>query len=37
VHLVAACQERLDDVRADETRTPGDDRPHRRILGAGCS
>ena len=35
VHLVAACEQGVDDVRADETRAPRDDRPHRpRILGA---
>ena len=32
VHLVAAREQRLDDVRADESRSSGDDRPHRRIL-----
>jgi dTMP kinase len=34
VHLVAAGEQLLDDVRADETCPTGDDRPHRtRILG----
>jgi dTMP kinase len=34
VHLVATLEERPDDVRADEPRSPGYDRPHRaRILG----
>ena len=34
VHLVAACEQRLDDVRADEACPTGDDRPHLpRILG----
>ena len=30
--LVAACDQRVDDVRADEPRAPCDDRPHPRIL-----
>ena len=35
VHLVAARDERIGDVRADEAGASGDDRPHRpRILGA---
>ena len=34
VHLVAACEKRLDDVRADEAGPTGDDGPHAaRILG----
>ena len=41
VHLVAAREERLDDVRADEAGAPGDDRPHRasypRRRGRSCS
>ena len=28
VHLVAAREQRLDEMRADEPRAPGDDRPH---------
>jgi hypothetical protein len=28
VHLVAACEQRLDDMRADEARPPGHHRPH---------
>ena len=32
VHLVPARDERVDDVRADEARSSGDDRPHGRIL-----
>jgi dTMP kinase len=28
VHLVAACEQRIDDVRADEARASGHDRPH---------
>ena len=31
-HLVAAREQRIDDVRADEPRSPGDRRSHRRIL-----
>ena len=35
VHLVAAREQRVDDVRADEAGPPGDDRPHApRILGS---
>ena len=34
VHLVAARDERVDYVRADEARSPGDHRPHGRILAA---
>src|SRR5207247_844184 len=34
MHLVAAREQRLDDMRADEACPPGDDRPHgARILG----
>ena len=32
VHLVAAREQRIDDVRADETRSSGDHRPHGHIL-----
>ena len=32
VHLVAACEQRVDDVRADESRSSGDHRPHGHIL-----
>ena len=32
VNLVAALDQRIDDVRADESRSPGDRRSHRRIL-----
>jgi dTMP kinase len=33
MHLVTAREERIDDVRADEARASGHDRPHARILG----
>ena len=37
VDLVAALDQRIDDVRPDESRSPGDDGPHRRILEGRCS
>jgi hypothetical protein len=37
VHLVSACDERVDEMRADEAGSPGDGRSHRRILGTACS
>ena len=37
VHLVAAGQQRIRHVRADEACPSGDDRPHASMLGAWCS
>ena len=37
VNLVAAGEQGLDDVRADEARASGHDRPHSPIVGSACS